>query len=144
MDAARKNRPLPSLLLNVPEALARLIHQEMALARAELGERMTQLALGVGMLVGASIVLFVALLIVLMGLSELVGEFLPETLALWLGYLIIGGLAMAAGVWLLIRGITNLRNAGRLAERTAHSIEQDWAAIRSHVRSGPDRPASAG
>jgi Putative Actinobacterial Holin-X, holin superfamily III len=140
MNDARDDRPLSTLLLDVPDALARLMHQEMALARAELGERMTQLALGIGMVVGASIVLFVALLIVLMGLSELVGEFLPGVLALWLGYIIIGGLAMAAGIFLLVRGITNLRNAGRLAERTTASIEQDLAALRSHLRSRQDGP----
>jgi hypothetical protein len=134
MNDARNDRPISTLLLDVPDALARLMHQEMALARAELGERMMQLALGIGMLVGAAIVLFVALLIVLMGLSELVGEFLPGALALWLGYIIIGGIAMAAGVFLLLRGMTNLRNAARLAERTTASIEQDLAALRSHLR----------
>jgi hypothetical protein len=138
MKDARDDRPISTLLLDVPDALARLMHQEMALARAELGERMMQLAVGIGMLVGAAIVLFVALLIVLMGLSELVGEFLPGVLALWLGYIIIGGIAMAAGAFLLLRGMTNLRNAARLAERTTASIEQDLAALRSHLRSHQD------
>jgi hypothetical protein len=138
MKDARDDRPISTLLLDVPDALARLMHQEMALARAELGERMMQLAVGIGMLVGAAIVLFVALLIVLMGLSELVGEFLPGVLALWLGYIIIGGIAMAAGAFLLLRGMTNLRNAARLAERTTASIERDLAALRSHLRSHQD------
>jgi hypothetical protein len=138
MNEARDDRPISTLLLDVPDALARLMHQEMALARAELGERMMQLAIGIGMLVGAAIVLFVALLIVLMGLSELVGEFLPGALALWLGYIIIGGIAMAAGVLLLLRGMTNLRNAARLAERTTASIEQDLAALRNHLRRSQD------
>jgi Putative Actinobacterial Holin-X, holin superfamily III len=138
MNEARDDRPISTLLLDVPDALARLMHQEMALARAELGERMMQLAIGIGMLVGAAIVLFVALLIVLMGLSELVGEFLPGALALWLGYIIIGGIAMAAGVLLLLRGMTNLRNAARLAERTTASIEQALAALRNHLRRSQD------
>jgi Putative Actinobacterial Holin-X, holin superfamily III len=138
MNEARDDRPISTLLLDVPDALARLMHQEMALARAELGERMMQLGIGIGMLVGAAIVLFVALLIVLMGLSELVGEFLPGALALWLGYIIIGGIAMAAGVLLLLRGMTNLRNAARLAERTTASIEQDLAALRNHLRRSQD------
>jgi hypothetical protein len=138
MNEARDDRPISTLLLDVPDALARLMHQEMALARAELGERMMQLAIGIGMLVGAAIVLFVALLIVLMGLSELVGEFLPGALALWLGYIIIGGIAMAAGVLLLLRGMTNLRHAARLAERTTASIEQDLATLRNHLRRSQD------
>jgi hypothetical protein len=138
MNEARDDQPISTLLLDVPDALARLMHQEMALARAELGERMMQLAIGIGMLVGAAIVLFVALLIVLMGLSELVGEFLPGALALWLGFIIIGGIAMAAGVLLLLRGMTNLRNAARLAERTTASIEQDLAALRNHLRRSQD------
>lgn len=141
MTTGKDERPLASLLLDLPDVLARLIHQEMALARSELGERITQLALGIGLLVGASIVLFVALLIVLMGLSELLAEFLPEVLALWLGYLVVGGLALAAGILLLVRAITNLRNAGRLAERTTQSIEQDLAEIRRHLRAKTDRTA---
>jgi hypothetical protein len=138
MNDARDDRPISTLLLDVLDALARLMHQEMALARAELGERMMQLAVGIGMLVAAAIVLFVALLIVLMGLSELVGEFLPGVLALWLGYIIIGGIAMAAGAFLLLRGMTSLRNAAWLAERTTASIEQDLAALRSHLRRGQE------
>jgi hypothetical protein len=107
-----------------------MIQQEFALARAETGERIRQLAMGLGLLVAAIVVSFVALIIVLMGLSELVGEFMPEALALWLGYLIVGGAALAIGIWLLVRGIRNLSESGRFLERTSHSIQQDFEAVR--------------
>jgi hypothetical protein len=107
-----------------------MIQQEFALARAELGARIRQLAMGLGLLVAAIVISFVALIIVLMGLSELLGEFMPEALALWLGYLIVGGIALAVGVWLLVRGVKNLSESGRFLERTSHSIQQDFEAVR--------------
>ena len=85
--------------------------------------------MGLGLLVAAIVVSFVALIIVLMGLSELVGEFMPEALAFWLGYLIVGGAALTVGVWLLVRGIKNLSESGRFLERTSHSIEQDLEVV---------------
>lgn len=142
MHASKDERPLSTLFIDLPDAIARLIHQEMALARAEMSQRMIQLALGVGLLVAASIVLFVALLIVLMGLSELLNEFLPEPLALWLGYLLVGGAALIAGLLLLRRALTNFRDAGRMLERTTGSIQQDFETLRQHLR--PEETAPAG
>jgi hypothetical protein len=130
MEADRQDRSLAALLTDLQRDTARMIQQEFALARAETGERIRQLAMGLGLLVAAIVVSFVALIIVLMGLSELVGEFMPEVLALWLGYLIVGGAALAVGVWLLVRGIKNLSESGRFLERTSHSIQQDFEAVR--------------
>ena len=129
MDADRQDRSLAALLTDLQRETARMIQQEFALARAETGERIRQLAMGLGLLVAALVVSFVALIIVLMGLSELLGEFMPEALALWLGYLAVGGVALTVGVWLLVRGIKNLSESGRFLERTSHSIEQDLEVV---------------
>ena len=125
MDAPRDERSIIRLIADLQQNTARLIQQEFALARAEMSERAVQLALGIGLIMAATIVLFVALLIVLMGLAELVGEFLPEDLALWLGYLIVGGIFMVVGVLLLLRAIRNIRSAGHFLERTADSVSRD-------------------
>jgi Putative Actinobacterial Holin-X, holin superfamily III len=130
MDADKQDRSLAALLTDLQRDSTRMIQQEFALARAETGERIRQLAMGLGLLVAAIVISFVALIIVLMGLSELLGEFMPETLALWLGYLIVGGVALAVGVWLLVRGVKNLSESGRFLERTSHSIQQDLEALR--------------
>jgi Putative Actinobacterial Holin-X, holin superfamily III len=129
MDADRQDRSLAALLTDLQRETARMIQQEFALARAETGERVRKLAMGLGLLVAAIVVSFVALIIVLMGLSELVGEFMPEALAFWLGYLIVGGAALTVGVGLLVRGIKNLSASGRFLERTSHSIEQDLEVV---------------
>jgi Putative Actinobacterial Holin-X, holin superfamily III len=130
MDADKQDRSLAALLTDLQRDSARMIQQEFALARAETGERIRQLAIGLGLLVAAIVISFVALIIVLMGLSELLGEFMPDALALWLGYLIVGGVALAVGVWLLVRGVKNLSESGRFLERTSHSIQQDLEAVR--------------
>ena len=130
MDTDRQDRSLAALLTDLQRESAHMIQQEFALARAEAGERIRQLAMGLGLLVAAIVVSFVALIIVLMGLSELVGELMPEALALWLGYLIVGGVTLAVGIWLLVHGIKNLSESGRFLERTSHSIQQDLEAVR--------------
>jgi ABC-type uncharacterized transport system permease subunit len=80
-------------------------------------------------MMAAMIVLFVALLIVLMGVSELIGEFLPGVLALWLGYLIVGGAAMAAGLLLVRLAIKYLRNASQFMTRTSSSISGNFETL---------------
>ncbi len=134
MDAEQNNRPLTGLFADLQRATLRLIQQEIALAKAEMGERIGQAAVGIGLMVAAIIVLFVALLIVLMGLSELIGKFLPEVLALWLGYLIVGGITMFAGLWLAKLAINNLRNAGQFMTRTSRSISGDFEALERELR----------
>jgi Putative Actinobacterial Holin-X, holin superfamily III len=129
MDADQNARPLSGLFADLQRATLRLIQQEIALAKAEMGERIGQLAVGLGLMVAAILVLFVALLIVLMGLSELVGKFMPAPLALWLGYLIVGGVTMFAGLWLAKLAIGNLRNAGQFLTRTSRSLRGDFAAL---------------
>jgi hypothetical protein len=134
MDAEQNNRPLSGLFADLQRAILRLVRQEIALAKAEMSERIGQFAVGIGLMVAAIIVLFVALLIVLMGLSELVGKFMPEALALWLGYLIVGGITLLAGVLLAKLAINNLRNAGQFMTRTARSLSGDFEALERELR----------
>jgi protein-S-isoprenylcysteine O-methyltransferase Ste14 len=134
MDADQRNRPLSSLLVDLQRASLRLIQREIALAKAEVGERIGQLAAGLGLMVAAVVVLFVALLIVPLGLSELVGEFMPEVLALWLGYLIVGGVSLLVGLFLGKRAIDNLRAAGQLMARTSSSLGSDFEALEREAR----------
>lgn len=134
MDTERDKRSLLELFVDLQKETTLLIQQEFALARAEMSERMVQLAMGVGFLAASIVVSFVGLLIVLMGLSELVAEFMPEVLRLWLGYLLVGGIVLAAGVFLLLRGIRNLRSSGELLSRTADSVSRDVHMVKNRVR----------
>jgi len=134
MAVDQHNRPLSSLLVDLQRATLRLIQREIALAKAELAERIGQLGVGLGLMMAAMIVLFVGLLIALMGLAELVGEFLPEVLALWLGYLIVGGASLVVGLILGKLAINNLRNASQLMTRTSSSLGRDFEALEREAR----------
>jgi len=134
MAVDQHNRPLSSLLVDLQRATLRLIQREIALAKAELAERIGQLGVGLGLMMAAMIVLFVGLLIALMGLAELVGEFLPEVLALWLGYLIVGGASLVGGLILGKLAINNLRNASQLMTRTSSSLGRDFDALEREAR----------
>lgn len=133
MDTEKDKRSLLTLLIDLQKEMTLLIQQEFALARAEMGERMVQLAMGVGFVAASTIVCFVGLLIVLMGVSELIAEFMPEVLRLWLGYLLVGGIALAAGIFLLVRGIKNIKSSGKLLNRTADSVSRDVRMVKERV-----------
>lgn len=133
MDTEKDKRSLLTLLIDLQKEMTLLIQQEFALARAEMGERMVQLAMGVGFIAASTIVCFVGLLIVLMGVSELIAEFMPEVLRLWLGYLLVGGIALAAGIFLLVRGIKNIKSSGKLLNRTADSVSRDVRMVKERV-----------
>ena len=130
MDADRHNRPLSTLLVDLQRATLRLIRQEIALAKAEVGERIGSWW---GSAMAALVVLFVAPDRA-DGPRELVGEFMPEVLALWLGYLIVGGVTLLVGLFLGKLAIDNLRDASQLMARTGSSIGRDFEALERETR----------
>src|SRR5260221_3006555 len=65
MAVANYNRSIPELLANVVNNFTLLVRKETHLARAEMSEKIDDLALGVGLLVGGAVLLIPALVVLL-------------------------------------------------------------------------------
>lgn len=85
-------------LLKDPSAqVTALVHEEVALARAEMSEKAKKLGVGAGMFGGAALCAVFALAALIAAAIAAIGGLLP----IWAAALIVaGGLAASAGIWL--------------------------------------------
>lgn len=123
-------RSVRSLFSELGNEISTLFRQEVALMKAETGEKINQAKSGaISMAAGAGIA-FMAGIILLMaavyGLSELMH---PGWAAL-----IVGGVTLIAGLIMLNSGRRNLKTGNMMPHRTAESLKRDAnvAARRTH------------
>jgi hypothetical protein len=124
-------RTVPELFTSVVSQLADLVRTEGQLARAEISEKMTLAATGLGLIVGGAILLMPALVVLL---EAAVAALVDNGIAPYWAALIVGGACLLLGLILLLIGVSWLR-AGRLVpNKTIHQLQSDAATARSHVR----------
>ena len=124
-------RTVPELFTSVVSQLADLTRTEGQLARAEISEKMTLAATGLGLIVGGAILLMPALVVLL---EAAVGALVDNGIAPYWAALIVGGACLLLGLILLLTGVSWLR-AGRLVPgKTIYQLQRDAATARSQVR----------
>jgi hypothetical protein len=123
------SRSLGQLLRDLSEDASTLVRKEIALASAEIGEKISQVKSGITELGIGAIVMLAGTLILLQaavyGLTMVLGN---EALSA----LIVGGAVLLIGFLLLMAARKNLR-AGNLApERTIAAARRDGEMVREH------------
>lgn len=135
--ASKRQRSLGSLFGDLTSETRTLVQQEVALARAEISEKVTLLqrstlfmALGGAFAVAALLTLVAALN---NGLIALLNEVVALEVAVWLAPLILA-LVLGGIAWLLIdRGREKLKRERLTLERTADSLREDTRWIKEKV-----------
>ena len=124
-------RSIPELFSDAFAQLAKLVQNEISLARAEITDKASQAATGVGfvfaglMLMVPALVLFgIALAIYLtqIGLSPVIA------------HLLSGGIAVVASGALIFAGLGRLKPASLAPQVTLQQVEKDVAAAKEIVR----------
>jgi uncharacterized membrane protein YqjE len=130
MNARDTNHPLTSVLTRIVSDLAYLVQTEIRLARAELGEKVSQAASG-GTLIGVAAVLFLPglFLLLLCLVAWLARAGLPER---W-GLLLVGGIVVLAAAALVLKCIRNLTQPTLLPTRTIDQVKADISVAKEHV-----------
>jgi hypothetical protein len=122
----RSERSVASLLSDLASETGMLVRQEIALFKAELGEKLGSFGLGTGLVAAGSLVAFSGWLVLLacavLGLSNAVAP--------WLAALIVGVIVLAIGAGLLIFGRRRLNAEALVPQRTLNSLREDEAWIR--------------
>ena len=114
---------LGELLSGLVHDLGQLVRQELRLAQAEVGEKLTQAQNGIYAVTTGLLVAFCALLILLQAVVIALSNVMPA----WLAAVVVG-LVLAVVALLLIRqGRKNLRARNLIPQRTLRT-----------VRSGPE------
>lgn len=118
----RSRRDLPSikeLVTDLRDDTVRLVKGEIALAKAEMGEKAKSLGVGAGLLVGA-------LVLVLFGFGTLLAAAvlgLSLVLPAWLAALIVGGALILVAVVLALIGVAKLKKGAKpVPERSLEAL----------------------
>jgi hypothetical protein len=126
------NRSLAEIFTDVMTQLTMLLRKEGQLARTEVSEKITQVAVGLGLIVGGSVLLTPALVILLQaGVSALItSKIVDEPWA----PLIVGGLVLVIGLILLLVGMSRLRAEALVPSRTIQQIQSDMRVATQQAR----------
>jgi Putative Actinobacterial Holin-X, holin superfamily III len=130
---ASNRRTVPELLTSVVSQLADLMRTEGQLARAEMSEKMTLAATGLGLIVGGAILLMPALVVLL---EAAVAALVESGLAPYWSALAIGGGCFIIGLILLLIGLRWLRAGRLIPDKTLYQLQRDAATARNQVRTG--------
>ena len=128
------DRSLGTLFADLMRETTTLVQQEVALARTEASEKVSQLGNGLAALVIGGRVLFAGLLKLLDAVTYGLGNLMQDDLALWLPALIVGGIVAIIGAIMLQKGRRNLQPGNLAPQRTAESLQRDAELVKGQVR----------
>ena len=135
MAVANFNRSIPEVLGDAMNQFAILVRKETQLARAEMSEKLGDLALGMGLLVGGAVLLIPALVILL---EAAVNALIEAGIGPAWAALIVGVAALAVGGVLLALGISRLLAARPVPTRTIEQLQRDVEVAKEQVRNDDD------
>jgi hypothetical protein len=134
MPTDKTEKSLPTLFSDLTRETVELIRQEIALARAEMSQKIStaEKAL-VAIAIGAAIML-AGVLILLQALVNGVAMLLPPDLAPWLAPLIVGAAIAIIGYAMLKSGRAHLQPENLTPRRTMESLRRDTAVVQERAR----------
>lgn len=133
-------RPLGTLLRDLTHDVSDLVRQEMALARAETTEKVSQAGTAIAAIAVGAVFGLAALIIVL----QAVVIALAEVMEPWLASAIVG-LAVAGLAWFMIKkGQNDLKATSLMPQRTARNVRQDAQVVADHLQPGGSTTTSPG
>jgi hypothetical protein len=125
-------RSIPEIFTDVIDQFTTLLRKEGELARTEVSEKITQVAVGLGLIVGGSVLLTPALVILLQAaVSALITANIVQQP--W-APLIVGGAVFVIGITLLLMGMSRLKAEALIPNKTISQIQSDVRVAKGQVR----------
>jgi hypothetical protein len=128
--APMKERGVGSLLSDLAREASRLIRQEIALAKAELVDRLAQVGTGAALCVAGGLVLFAGSLALLAAAILALALVLPP----WAAALAVGGFVTLVGLVLLLKGRRDMAAHNLMPRRTLRTLRADAEWAREQLR----------
>ncbi len=140
-DESRRDEGLVPLVKRMADSVEHLVEDHLKLARLELAEdakRMVKQGIGIGALVP---VMISGLVLVFLGVAVLIGNYL----GLWIGLLIVGGVALLGGALAAAVIVRRMRaGASHAMDATRAEATQTRGAIENIRHSRPQLEAHHG
>jgi len=125
MANSSNDRSLGELLGDLSRETTTLVRQEVQLAKTEMSEKMTEVGKNVGSLAVGGAVAYAGLLFILAAVA--IG--LARVMQPWLSFLIVGLVVAGIGFFLVQKGLSALRQANLVPQKTIETLKEDkeWA-----------------
>jgi xanthine/uracil permease len=130
----RDDRSIGTLVSELSQETTTLLQQEIALAKTEMSEKVSQVSTALVRLALGGLVLFAGLLVLLDALVYGLSEIMPPDLTPWLPALLVGIVVAIIGAILLQKGRSNLQTSSLMPQRTATSLQRDTHMVKEQVR----------
>ncbi|HEU4681286.1 MAG TPA: phage holin family protein [Gemmatimonadales bacterium] len=128
----REERSLGELFGQLSQDMSLLFRQEIQLARAEMGEKISSLTTNLISVIAGGFVAYVGALAIVAALILALHEL--ADISPWVSALIVGALFAIAGYAMLNRGLKELKRVDLAPRRTVENIKEDVQAIKDDVR----------
>jgi hypothetical protein len=125
----QKDPALADLISRLFHDAEALLLQELALARAEIGETLGQLVAGLALLLAAVAIGFTGALALVAAIILLLGNVMP----LWSAFAIVGVTVLATGATVALFGHRLTARSARLPSRTLQSLRDTGAWAREEL-----------
>ena len=140
MAYVETSRPIPAIFVDLVNQFTALVRKDGQLARAEISEKIGEIGVALGPMVGRAVLLIPALVIMLQ--AAVAGLAAAGIAAGWAG-LIVGGVTLLIGLALLSIGVSRLK-AGRLVPtKTIERLQHDAAVAIRRMRNDDGNPECA-
>jgi len=125
MQQSRDDRSLGELFSELSRQTSTLIRQEVALAKAEIKEKGSEVGKDVGMMAAGGLLAYAGLLALIATIIIILAEFMDW----WLSALIVSIVVLGIGGMLVQRGMSALKQANMKPEQTIETLKEDkeWA-----------------
>ena len=135
---------LATLLQQLRDESTTLFRQEIALAKAEMGEKASQLTRRSMQLATGGFVAYAGAIVLLLGLGDLLAfglhrAGLAPDIALWLGRIVVGLVIAIIGYAMLAKAKHAMSSQTLVPEKTIQSLreDKDWARAKLHPSHEP-------
>lgn len=127
--APADDRSVGELFTQLSDDVTTLIRQEVALARAEVAEKVGQFGRGTAFAVAGGIILYTGLLALIYAAIQGLGVAIP----LWASALIVALGVLGAGGIVLWLAVRNFQRSTSLPERTMESMSENGELVRERL-----------
>lgn len=135
---AARDRSIGSLFKDLRDEMTTLLRQEVALAKTEMSEKVSQASRNTAYIAIGGAICFAGVLFLLVGVSALlyvglVYAGLSHYLAGWLAPVITGAVVALIGYLMLQKGISTLKRMSITPEKTVDSLKEDKQWLENQV-----------
>ena len=136
MNVPHSSRSVPNIVSDLFSQFTTLMRKETQLARVEMSENIAAAGRGLGMIVGAAVLLIPALVILLQaGVAALTDKF---GMASYWSALTVGGATLIVGIILAAVGNSRLKTENIMPRKTVRQLQQDASVAKQQVSPNHD------